>query len=106
MRLLCERPCGADGFIKGVGGRGRGASRFLRSASGSAWRYCWVVWIWAWPMRSITDLRSEPSASSHEGWACRRSCIRTGKSTPLALTAGSQIRVRKVLREIGVPDVV
>jgi hypothetical protein len=35
--------------------------------------------------------------------AWRRSCIRTLKSRPEALTAGSHIRVRKVLREIGVP---
>ena len=32
--------------------------------------------------------------------------MRTGKSTPLALTAGCQTRVRKVLREIGVPVLV
>lgn len=31
---------------------------------------------------------------------------RTGKSTPLAFTAGSQILVRKVFREIGVPALV
>ena len=32
--------------------------------------------------------------------------MRTAKPTPLALTAGSQTRVRKVLREIGVPALV
>ena len=32
--------------------------------------------------------------------------MRTLKPMPLALTAGSQTRVRKVLREIGVPAVV
>ena len=32
--------------------------------------------------------------------------MRTGKSIPLALMAGSQMRVRKVLREMGVPAVV
>ena len=36
----------------------------------------------------------------------RRSCTRTGKPTQEALTAGSQMRVRKVLREIGVPALV
>lgn len=82
------------------------ASRFFWSASGRAWRYFCVVWICAWPMRSITLLRSEPPASSHEACAWRRSCIRTGKSMPLALTAGSHTRVRKVLREIGVPALV
>jgi len=50
----------------------------------------------------MTEARSEPPASSQEAWACRRSCIRTLKETPLALTAGCQIRVRNVLREIGV----
>ena len=40
------------------------------------------------------------------GVAWRSSCIRTGKSTPLALTAGSQTRVRNVLREMGLPDAV
>jgi hypothetical protein len=51
----------------------------------------------ACPSRSITDLRSEPPANSQEAWACRRSCIRTSKSTADALTAGCQIRVRKVV---------
>jgi hypothetical protein len=32
--------------------------------------------------------------------------MRKEKSTPLALTAGSHTRVRKVLREIGVPTAV
>ena len=39
-------------------------------------------------------------------WAWRRSCMRTSKSTPGALTAGCQTRVRKVLRDIGVPALV
>src|SRR3954449_10801384 len=52
----------------------------------------------------MTDLRSEPPASSQEAWTWRRSWTRTSKSTPEALTAGSQIRVRKVFREIGVPS--
>jgi hypothetical protein len=33
-------------------------------------------------------------------------CTRTPKSMPDALTAGSHTRVRKVLREIGVPTLV
>jgi hypothetical protein len=48
----------------------------------------------------------EPGARSQEAWAWRRSWMRTGKSTPLAVTAGIQTRVRKVLREIGVPVLV
>ena len=82
------------------------ASRLRWSVSGRVWRYFWVVWIWEWPMRSITDLRSAPPASSQEAWAWRRSWTRTAKPMPLALTAGSQMRVRKVLREIGVPALV
>ena len=31
-----------------------------------------VVWICEWPMRSITDLRSAPPASSQDAWAWRR----------------------------------
>ena len=54
-------------------------------------------------MRSITDLMSEPPASSQEACACRRSWTRASKSTQAALPAGIQTRVRKVLREIGVP---
>ena len=64
------------------------ASRFLASASGRVWRYFWVVVIWAWPIRSITDLRSEPPASSQEAWAWRRSWTRTSKSTPEAFDGG------------------
>ena len=33
-----------------------------RSASGRVWRYCWVVWIWLWPRRSMTALKSAPPA--------------------------------------------
>ena len=55
-----------------------------------------VVWIWKWLMRSMTDLRSAPPASSQVAWAWRRS--RTPTSMPEALMAGSQMRVRKVLR--------
>jgi len=36
------------------------ASRFLASASGSVWRYFWVVVIWACPMRSIERIRARP----------------------------------------------
>ena len=79
------------------------ASRFFWSLSGSVWRYFCVVWICACPIRSITPFRSAPPASSHDACACRRSCIRTPKSRPEALTAGSHTRVRKALREIGVP---
>lgn len=43
---------------------------------------------------------------NREAWAWRRSCMRTGKSTPLAFMAGSHTRVRKVFREIGVPAAV
>jgi hypothetical protein len=82
------------------------ASRLRWSVSGRVWRYFWVVWIWAWPMRSMTDWRSAPPASSQEAWACLRSWTRTGKSMPLALTAGSQVRVRNVFLEIGVPALV
>ena len=63
-----------------------------------------MVLIWAWPMRSMTDLRSEPPARSQEAWAWRRSWMRTSKSTPEALTAGRQTRVRKVFLEMGVPS--
>ena len=59
-----------------------------------------MVVIWAWPMRSMTDFRSDPPARSQEAWACRRSWTRTRTSTPEFLTAGRQTRVRKVLREI------
>ena len=62
-----------------------------------------MVWIWAWPSRSITLLRSEPPARSQEAWAWRRSWMPTLKSMPVALTAGSRTWVRKLLREIGVP---
>ena len=79
------------------------ASRFFWSVSGRVCRYFWVVWICAWPIRSITPLRSAPPASSQDAWARRRSWIRTRKSIPDASTAGGQTRVRKVLREIGVP---
>ena len=58
------------------------AARALSSASGSVCRYFWVVMIWAWPMRSMTVLRSAPPASSQEAWAWRRSCMRTLKSMP------------------------
>src|SRR5207245_439335 len=44
----------------------------------------------------------DPPASSQEAWAWLRSWTRT--STPDACTAGNQIRVRKVSREIGVPS--
>ena len=43
------------------------------------------------------------TARSHDACACRRSRTRAPKSMPDALTAGSHTRVRKVLREIGVP---
>ena len=52
-------------------------------------------------MRSMTERRSDPPASSQDAWAWRRSWMRTLKSTPLALTAGVQMRLRKVLRERG-----
>ena len=38
-----------------------------------------MVVIWAWPMRSMTDLRSEPPARSQLAWAWRRSWRRTGR---------------------------
>jgi hypothetical protein len=44
----------------------------------------------------MTDLRSEPPERSQEAWAWRRSWTRTPKSTPQAVLAGSQTRVRKV----------
>src|SRR4051812_30575066 len=66
------------------------ALRFLASALGRAWRYFCVVEIWAWPMRSMTDLRSASPARSQEAWAWRRSWTRT--STPEALVAGNQTR--------------
>ena len=71
------------------------APRLLASASGTVCRYFWVVVIWAWPMRSITDFRSDPPARSQEAWAWRRSRTWTSRSTPDARTAGSQMRVRK-----------
>src|SRR6266540_1918013 len=80
------------------------AVRFFWSASGRVWRYFWVVVIWAWPIRSITLLRSDPPASSQEAWAWRRSWTRTSKSTPDAATADRQTRVRKVFLERGVPS--
>src|SRR4051812_21606405 len=55
--------------------------------------------------------RSNAGVAEHRGcgkhddqdaWAWRRSWARTLKSTPEALTAGRQMRVRKVLREMGV----
>lgn len=58
------------------------------------------------PIRSITLFRSEPSLRSHEACVCRRSCIRKLNAMPLAATAGSHTRVRRVLREMGVPAVV
>lgn len=35
---------------------------------GKVWRYFWVVWIWEWPMLSMTDLRSAPPASNQEAF--------------------------------------
>src|SRR5262245_30356141 len=49
----------------------------------------------------MTEARSEPPASSQDAWAWRRSCIRALNPTPEALTAGCQMRVRKVFREGG-----
>ena len=63
-----------------------------------------MVWIRECPMRSITERRSEPPASSQLAWAWRRSWTRTLKSIPEALTARVQTRVRKVFREMGVDD--
>jgi hypothetical protein len=71
------------GLFSPAAGAGEGVEVLL-SASGRACRYFSVVWIRAW----------------------RRSCILAAKSTPLALTAGCQMRVRKVLREIEVPALV
>src|SRR5450756_3066651 len=82
------------------------AASALSSASGRVCRYFWVVMIWAWPMRSMTDLRSAPPARSQEAWAWRRSWTRTWKSMPERCRAGSQTRVRKVLREIGLPPAI
>jgi len=110
-RLLRAVALGCGPGCVQPGGSGRrvmrsSASRLCWSASARAWRYFWVVWMWAWPRRSMTDLRSEPPASNYEAWACRRSWMRTLKSIPLVRTAGYQTRVREVLREIGVPAVV
>jgi len=46
-------------------------------------------------------LRSAPPASSHEAWACLKSCILTVVGSPAARTAGHQTLVRKVFREVG-----
>lgn len=74
----------------------RTASRLRLSVSGRTWRYFWVIWIWVWPVRSIADLRSAPLVRSQEAWrGAGRGCGRL-KSMPAVLTAGDQIRVRKV----------
>src|SRR5665647_2935505 len=82
------------------------AASALSSASGRVCRYFWVVMIWAWPMRSMTDLRSAPPARSQEAWAWRRSCMRTWKSMPERCTAGFQYRVLNVARDRGWPPAV
>ena len=60
-----------------------------------------MVAIWVCPSLSITVLRSAPLASSHEAWACLRSCIRTVVGSTAARTAGRQTLVRKVFRDVG-----
>jgi hypothetical protein len=66
----------------------------------------WVVWICACPTRCMTLSRLDPPASSQGASDWCRSCIRTAKFTPLAVTAGCQTWVRMVFREISVPVLV
>lgn len=54
----------------------------------------------------MTALRSAPPASSQEAWAPRRSWKRTSWGRWERVMAGCQMRVRKVLREMGEPVLV